>query len=114
MKKILSLFIAVLLGLSVGLMNVQAETKEPQKNEENTKNNADLAKSAKAAYLMEYSSGKMIYAKNEHEKLYPASMTKMMGLLLIYEALNDGKLKWDDVVTTSEHAASMGGSQVFL
>ncbi len=114
MKKILSLFIAVLLGLSVGLMNVQAETKEPEKNAEANENSADLAKNAKAAYLIEYTSGKAIYAKNEHEKLYPASMTKMMGLLLIYEALHDGKLKWDDVVSTSEHAASMGGSQVFL
>lgn len=74
----------------------------------------DLAKNAKGAYLMEYSSGKAIYAKNEKEKLYPASMTKMMGLLLIFEAINDGKLNWDDKITTSEHAASMGGSQVFL
>lgn len=114
MRKILSLFIAVLLGLSVGLMNVQAETKESEKNAEANENSADLAKNAKAAYLIEYTSGKAIYAKNEHEKLYPASMTKMMGLLLIYEALHDGKLKWDDVVSTSEHAASMGGSQVFL
>ena len=56
----------------------------------------------------------MIYAHNETEKLYPASMTKMMGLLLIYESLNNGKITWDDVVTASEHASSMGGSQIFL
>ena len=74
----------------------------------------DLATNAKAAYLMEYTSGKVIFAKNEHAKLYPASMTKMMGLLLIYEELHKDKLKWDDMVSTSEHAASMGGSQVFL
>lgn len=84
------------------------------KEEDAPKISVDLAASAKAAYLMEYTGGKVIYAKNEHEKLYPASMTKMMGLLLIYEALHEGKLSWDDVVTTSEHAASMGGSQVFL
>lgn len=114
MKKILGFLIAVSLGLSFGLMNVQAETSQSDNNAEKNENGADLAKSAKAAYLIEYTSGKVIYAKNEHEKLYPASMTKMMGLLLIYEALNDGKLTWDDVVTTSEHAASMGGSQVFL
>ena len=84
------------------------------KEEDAPKISVDLAASAKAAYLMEYTGGRVIYAKNEHEKLYPASMTKMMGLLLIYEALHEGKLSWDDVVTTSEHAASMGGSQVFL
>lgn len=114
MKKILSFLLATALGLSSGLLYVNAETKAPETAEEKKDNGADLAKNAKAAYLIEYTSGKVIYAKNEHEKLYPASMTKMMGLLLIYEALHDGKLTWDDVVTTSEHAASMGGSQVFL
>lgn len=74
----------------------------------------DLAPEAKAAYVIENTTGNVVYAKNETEKLYPASMTKMMGLLLIYEALNNGKLTWEDQVTTSEYAASMGGSQVFL
>ena len=69
---------------------------------------------AKRVYLMEYTSGKVIYAEHENKRLYPASMTKMMGLLLIYEALHDGQLQLDDMVTTSEFAASMGGSQVFL
>ena len=69
---------------------------------------------AKSVYLMEYTSGKVIYAEHENKRLYPASMTKMMGLLLIYEALHDGQLQLDDMVTTSEFAASMGGSQVFL
>ena len=69
---------------------------------------------AKSVYLMEYTSGKVIYAEYENKRLYPASMTKMMGLLLIYEALHDGQLQLDDMVTTSEFAASMGGSQVFL
>lgn len=114
MRKIVSFLLAAALGLSFGAIHVNAETKTPEATEEKSGNGADLAKNAKAAYLMEYTSGKVIYAKNEDEKLYPASMTKMMGLLLIYEALHDGKLKWDDVVTTSEHAASMGGSQVFL
>lgn len=74
----------------------------------------DLAQHAQAAYLMEYTSGKVLYAKNENEKLYPASMTKMMGLLLIFEDINSGKLKWNDQVVTSSFAASMGGSQVYL
>lgn len=73
-----------------------------------------LAPNAKGVYLCENTTGKVIYARNEKEKLYPASMTKMMGLLLIFESLHDGKLKWEDTVTTSEYAASMGGSQVFL
>lgn len=75
---------------------------------------ADLAPQAKSAYLMEFTTGKVIYAKNEKAKLYPASMTKMMGLLLIFEALNQNKITWKDDVITSEYAASMGGSQVFL
>ncbi len=78
------------------------------------KQNIELAKNAKAAYLMEYTTGNVIYAKNENEKLYPASMTKMMGLLIIFENIHNGKLKWDDQVSTSAHAASMGGSQVYL
>lgn len=94
--------------------SIQGEEVAPISVEEGTKTSTDLAPNAKSAYLMEFTSGKVIYAKNEHEQLYPASMTKMMGLLLIFEALHNGKLGWDDVVTTSEHAASMGGSQVFL
>ncbi|WP_281520342.1 D-alanyl-D-alanine carboxypeptidase family protein [Massilicoli timonensis] len=73
-----------------------------------------LASGAQSAYLMEYESGAVLFEKNADEKLYPASMTKMMGLLLIYEALNEGSLKWDDTVSASAHAASMGGSQIFL
>lgn len=80
---------------------------------ENTQDNA-LTGNAKAVYLMENTTGKVIYASHEKEKLYPASMTKMMGLLLIFEALHDDKITWEDSVTTSAYAASMGGSQVFL
>ena len=54
-----------------------------RKNKTNDKNDPQIAQNAKSAYLMEYTSGKVIYAKNEKAKLYPASMTKMMGLLLI-------------------------------
>ena len=65
---------------------------------------------AQSAYLMEYRSCKVLYAKNENEKLYPASMAKMMGLLLIFEDINSGKLKWDDQVVTTSFAAGMGNS----
>lgn len=64
--------------------------------------------------LMEASTGTVIYEKNSHEQRPPASVTKVMTLLLIFEAVESGKIKMDDLVTTSAHAKSMGGSQVFL
>lgn len=69
---------------------------------------------AKAAILMEEATGTMLYAQNEHEPLAPASVTKVMTLLLIMEAIDDGRLGWTDVVTASEAAAAKGGSQVYL
>lgn len=70
--------------------------------------------SAPSVVLMEASTGTIIYEKNSHEKLHPASVTKVMTLLLIFEALEKGAIHLTDTVTVSEHAASMGGSQVFL
>lgn len=69
---------------------------------------------SKAAILMEAETGTIIYEKNADEPLVPASITKIMTLLLIFESLKSGKISLDDVITTSEYAASMGGSQVFL
>jgi len=69
---------------------------------------------AKASLLMEAETGKILIENNAHEKLAPASVTKVMTMLLIYEALDQERIKWDDIVTTSAHAASMGGSQIFL
>jgi D-alanyl-D-alanine carboxypeptidase (penicillin-binding protein 5/6) len=63
---------------------------------------------------MEPLTGEILLAQNEHEKLPPASVTKVMTMLLIFEALDQGKINWDDSVTTSEHAAGMGGSQIYL
>lgn len=74
----------------------------------------DLTPNAKSAYLMEFTSEHTLYAKNENERLYPASMTKMMSLYLIMEALQNGKLSLGDEVVISDHAASMGGSQIWL
>lgn len=74
----------------------------------------NLAENAKSAILIEASTGTIIYEKNSHEKLAPASMTKMMSMLLIVEAIEDGKLSWDQMITTSENASSMGGSQILL
>ena len=67
-----------------------------------------------SAVLIEGSTGSVIYEKNKDEKLKPASITKIMTLLLIFEALDSGKIKLTDEVPVSEHAASMGGSQVYL
>jgi len=69
---------------------------------------------AKASLLMEAETGKILHEHNAHEKLAPASVTKVMTMLLIYEALDQERIKWDDVVTVSAYAASMGGSQIFL
>lgn len=74
----------------------------------------DLNLQTPCALLMEASTGKIIYAKNEDERRTPASVTKVMTLLLIFEALHSGKISMTDEVTTSAHAKSMGGSQVFL
>lgn len=74
----------------------------------------DLAPNATSAIIIEASTGTVIYSKNEHEKLAPASMTKMMGLLLIMEQIEKGNLKWDEMITASANASAMGGSQIFL
>ncbi len=74
----------------------------------------DIAPNSKSAVLMEMSTGKVLYEKNSHEKLPPASMTKVMSMLLVMEAIDNGTLKLSDEVQISDNAASMGGSQVFL
>lgn len=75
---------------------------------------ADLADNVKSAILIERDTGSVLYEKNSGEQLPPASMTKVMTMLLIMEAIDEGKLSWDEKVRTSEYAASMGGSQIFL
>ncbi|MEI3298336.1 D-alanyl-D-alanine carboxypeptidase family protein [Dysosmobacter welbionis] len=70
--------------------------------------------SAPSALLMEKETGAVLYAKDEHAKLEPASVTKIMTILLTMEAIDSGVLHYDDVVTASAHACSMGGSQIWL
>jgi D-alanyl-D-alanine carboxypeptidase (penicillin-binding protein 5/6) len=70
--------------------------------------------SSKSAILMDVGSGQILYEKNSHEKLPPASVTKVMTMLIICEALDSGKITLEDEVQISETAASMGGSQIFL
>ena len=74
----------------------------------------DLAPQAKSAILIDFSSGEVLYEKNADEGLPPASMTKIMSMLLIMEAIDNGSLSYDDEITISKEAASMGGSQIFL
>lgn len=70
--------------------------------------------SAKSAILVDFNTGKVLYSKNENEPLAMASMTKVMSMLLIMEKIDDGSLKYDDIVEISTDASSMGGSQIFL
>lgn len=74
----------------------------------------DLQLPAKGAALMEVSTGRLLYEQNAHEKLSPASITKVMSLLLIMEAMEQGKFDLETVVTASDYACSMGGSQIWL
>ena len=74
----------------------------------------ELPVQAKATLLMEKETGQVLFAQNEHEKLEPASVTKIMTLLLTMEAIERGELHYEDMVTVSANAASMGGSQVYL
>ena len=75
---------------------------------------AELPIQSRAALLMEKTTGQVLYARNEHEQLEPASVTKIMTLLLTMEAIDSGTIGYDDVVTVSAYAAGMGGSQVYL
>ena len=102
MKKFISFLLALVFIISQGSLSF-ANTQDVK---------LDIA--SKSAVLMDASTGKILYEKNCHEKLPPASVTKVMTLLLICEALEDGKIKEDDDVQISENAASMGGSQIFL
>ena len=74
----------------------------------------ELAVERRACLLMEKSTGEVLYAVNEHEQLEPASVTKIMTVLLVMEAIDSGALRYDDMVTASAYACSMGGSQVWL
>jgi D-alanyl-D-alanine carboxypeptidase (penicillin-binding protein 5/6) len=74
----------------------------------------DLTPNAVSSVLMDADTGTILFEKNSHQKLPPASITKVMTLLLIMEALDQGKIKLDEKVRASEYAASMGGSQIYL
>lgn len=104
MKRYISLLVIVLLVTSLWIPSVSAEEKQ----------STDITENVRSAILIERDTGQILYEKNSNEELPPASMTKIMTMLLIMEAIDQGKLKWDESVRTSEYAASMGGSQIFL
>lgn len=73
-----------------------------------------LAENSKSTIMLEASTGEIIYEKNSHEKFSPASMTKMMTMLLIIENIEKGVIKWNEIVTVSANASGMGGSQILV
>ncbi|MFD2672833.1 D-alanyl-D-alanine carboxypeptidase family protein [Marinicrinis sediminis] len=109
MRKKRSWIMIVLAGMLLSFFQpmeyASAEEKQTQ---------VDLVPHAKSAILMDADSGTVMYEKNAHDQLPPASITKIMSMLLIMEAIDEGKIGMDDMVMTSEYASSMGGSQIFL
>ncbi|WP_335869789.1 D-alanyl-D-alanine carboxypeptidase family protein [Bacillus sp. 2205SS5-2] len=103
MKRLFIMFMVALFSLGVVVPLTEAQ-----------ENNAEIANVAKSAVLIERDTGAVLYEKNSHEQLAPASMTKIMTMILIMDALDREQIKWEDTVRTSEYAASMGGSQIFL
>lgn len=102
MKKLISFIMAIVIAIMPMNLSFANEGNDP------------LSVSSKSAILMDVGSGQILYEKNAHDKLPPASVTKVMTMLLICEALDSGKITLDDSVQISENAASMGGSQIFL
>lgn len=102
MKKIISIIISAVLLAAVCVPAYAAETETP------------VEIKAKAAVLMDASTGKVLMQYNENERLYPASVTKIMPLLLVCEAIDEGRISLSDVVTVTGSAASKGGSQIWL
>lgn len=101
--------------LSPAVMSAASEAEKPAEQGQNTAEHQVAAEvAAPHALLMEVSTGTVLMGKAEDEKLHPASVTKIMTLLLILEAIEDGKIALSDMVSVSEHASSMGGSQVYL
>ena len=104
MKRLVSVMLTIIMLTTFAIPLAFAEEKT----------GVELADNVKSAILIERDTGKVLYEKNSNESLPPASMTKIMTMLLIMEALDEGKLSYDEKVRASEYAASMGGSQIFL
>lgn len=126
MRKIISIVLIILMisffifpvsyGFSDGYLWSSIDEAQVSANaiDVNTSPTTDLALESQSAILVEQNSGKVLYEHNSHEQLRPASVTKVMTILLIMEALDNGKISLTDKVPCSENAASMGGSQIWL
>ena len=115
MKRLLAIFIFIIMTLNCVLFSVNASVDEWNESIQDEVENANsLEISAKSAVLMDAETGTILYVKNGTEALPPASVTKIMTLLLVAEALEEGLISADDKVLVSANAASMGGSQVFI
>lgn len=115
MKKKIAVFLVFIILFSYPLhpyatSNTTISSEQP---DEST-TSATISLKTPSAILMEAETGTVLFEKSSHDKMRPASITKVMTLILIFEALESGLIHKDDIVTISEHAASMGGSQVFL
>ncbi|OEH85700.1 D-alanyl-D-alanine carboxypeptidase [Desulfuribacillus stibiiarsenatis] len=111
MRKYTKIIVANLLCFILIVSNLTVVSAEANKTEGAL---AELASNAKSAVLMDSYTGQIMFEKNSHQKLPPASITKVMSILLIMEALEQQALSLTDVVTASENASAMGGSQIFL
>lgn len=111
MRKLMCIKRIACLIMAISLISVTGYTEPAQQVDTNV---STQLINAKSGILMEASTGEVLYEQNANERLQIASVTKVMTMLLIMEAIDSGKISLDDMVTTSEYAASMGGSQVFL
>lgn len=110
MKKILTILCSLLLCIQISFPVLAEEVDTPEDNS----SNQTVEIQSPSAILMEMSTGQILYEKDADTQRPPASVTKIMTMLLIFDALESGKISLEDEVVTSEYAASMGGSQVFL
>ncbi len=124
-KQVLNVRRITAFGLALGIfalmfmwapIKVNAAPNETQSEEQQApaQPTDSLGLTAKSAVLMNAETGRIIYSVNENQQLPEASITKVMTMLLVFEAYDAGKIKMDDRVTCSEYAASMGGSQIWL
>lgn len=117
MKKCVSILLAALLFLCGGITALASDGADSEPIELDTEvlaPNTSLEIPAKSGVLIDQTTGTVLYEKNPHEKMPPASITKIMTMLLVMEAVEGGKLKMEDTVTASAHASSMGGTQIWL
>src|SRR5699024_4010750 len=106
-----SILFILLLVMITPIHGIATVSEELSNNEEDS-NELNLASDAKSAVLMEKDTGTILFSKNSHERLPPASVTKLMTLLLIIEAIDNNQLSLDEMIRISENASSMGGSQL--